>query len=1131
MEITTNLLNSTGPSKGEEVKSRVNSPWLKQLPFRQLRSNSLSLLLIVFFLGTTFTFIATSSLEVAQKGKMALNGPVSSESILALTQAIDHPIEGQLQLNDKPFIGSGVIWNNYSFIDYPYQPITLKLVVDTNDNVHIFYSNYQYGRSLFHKIIYPNGTEGARELLYHKDSGQEIKCDAAADQFGKVHLVFSWGSSVSSQKTFYQFWENGVWSERERVDYGVDQYGGDIPAHDPVIAVDKYGAPHVLWSGLVYSQYLGIEYRPIYYQRRIDTNWWTNVLFVSYAPPGGYSMIISDDNVIHIAATQRLGEIYQAYYRVFYMDMDLYGSSFGLEEEIWYEEASTTVVSVPRPEIVYTNNTIYFFFIAINEENKGLYYCTKTGQHFNTPELLTEQATFFGKTQIAAKAIPNGNLAVTWPSYMNMGGSWRGAITEITFDQDSGNWSEPGFVTNNFTTAYDPSLSYDSTNRLHLVWWDYHPITGKAIYYAQGLFDFDLDGLTNDEETNSYFTDPFNPDTDGDLMKDGDEVAVGMDPLNPDEDSDLILDGWEYKYGFSSYNATDAQIDFDTDGLTNYYEFTNNTHPRNNDTDFDFLTDGQEIINYQTDPLNNDTDNDLLSDGQEILIYSTNATNPDTEGDEMPDGWEIKEGLDPFVNDSYLDPDLDNLWNIQEYAYSTNPWSNDTDNDLLSDYDEIFVQFTDPRNNDTDSDHLSDYYEITIDPLDDRYLLNNTFQTNPLQQDTDNDNLDDFMEINTTGTNPTLNDTDGDLMTDGYEYFYQLDPFNASDANQDKDSDGLTNYQEFLLKSNPTSIDSDGDSLFDYEEYQLGTNLTNTDTDGDGISDFIEYYYTHSDPTNADVDNDGLNDYYELYVFGSNPINNDSDHDSLLDGDEVFIYGSSPTNIDTDNDKLIDPLEVAFNSNPAVRDTDGDGMEDMFEYTYGLLPRTDDSKKDPDGDKLLNIDEFWYGANPLVTDSDGDLLDDYTEVKIYFSSPIRVDTDFDSISDYDEIMLYNTSAIDFDTDDDLLSDGEEILTYGTNPLSIDSDGDGYSDFAEINANTDPLNPRDNPHQRIIITMAITFSAITGGLLIYYLFPYLFLKLYPKEELTWIAAGEQIRRNKNKQLTTTQKKTFETKEDK
>ena len=58
----------------------------------------------------------------------------------------------------------------------------------------------------------------------------------------------------------------------------------------------------------------------------------------------------------------------------------------------------------------------------------------------------------------------------------------------------------------------------------------------------------------------------------------------------------------------------------------------------------------------------------------------------------------------------------------------------DTDNDGLSDYDELYVYNTDPYNPDTDGDGLSDYEEIMI------------FGADPLNPDTDGDGFLDGEE-------------------------------------------------------------------------------------------------------------------------------------------------------------------------------------------------------------------------------------------------------------------------------------------------------------------------------------------------------------------------------------------------
>ncbi|MCH7483557.1 MAG: DUF1929 domain-containing protein [Chloroflexi bacterium] len=72
--------------------------------------------------------------------------------------------------------------------------------------------------------------------------------------------------------------------------------------------------------------------------------------------------------------------------------------------------------------------------------------------------------------------------------------------------------------------------------------------------------DDDGDGLSNDDETLVYGTDPMNADSDGDSLGDGQEVSTGTDPNNPDTDGDGFDDGLEIFIG------TDASVACD-DGL------------------------------------------------------------------------------------------------------------------------------------------------------------------------------------------------------------------------------------------------------------------------------------------------------------------------------------------------------------------------------------------------------------------------------------------------------------------------------------------------------------------------------------------------------------------------------------
>ncbi|MDD3607950.1 MAG: sortase, partial [Candidatus Moranbacteria bacterium] len=158
-----------------------------------------------------------------------------------------------------------------------------------------------------------------------------------------------------------------------------------------------------------------------------------------------------------------------------------------------------------------------------------------------------------------------------------------------------------------------------------------------------------------------YQIDPKDPDSDRDGYFDGEEIADGFNPAGVgkiDQDSDGIPDWWEEKFALDKSDSSDAQLDFDHDGLDNLDEYTYRSHPEKPDSDGDGVADGQEVKlglnpagegSLAENPMNlvdDDSDQDRLSLYYENL-FGLNPNNPDTDGDGFDDKSELQKGYDP----------------------------------------------------------------------------------------------------------------------------------------------------------------------------------------------------------------------------------------------------------------------------------------------------------------------------------------------------------------------------------------------------------------------------------------------------------------------------------------------------
>ena len=228
-------------------------------------------------------------------------------------------------------------------------------------------------------------------------------------------------------------------------------------------------------------------------------------------------------------------------------------------------------------------------------------------------------------------------------------------------------------------------------------------------------------------------------------------------------------------------------------------------------------------------------------------------------------------------------------------------------------------------------------------------------------------------EVRWVRSNELLIDTDADGVGDYEEFQLRSDP-----NDNDTDDDGLTDAQEVELRQSPdlyagaflrlNDADSDDDCLSDGEEVRgldvpgLGRRVTDPsffNTDGDAWSDSYEVYWSRTDPTDPDTDDDEAPDHVDVdplrdvwlrFDFQKMLLEESPNGQARAD---VFFDWFVPTKPPTVRPSPRPMFSVAVNQETPIPQNNTPGLVDLDDQQAGAHVE-------------LNVAAYYFGSEPTA---------------------------------------------------------------------------------------------------------------------------------------------------------------------
>jgi alpha-tubulin suppressor-like RCC1 family protein len=218
-----------------------------------------------------------------------------------------------------------------------------------------------------------------------------------------------------------------------------------------------------------------------------------------------------------------------------------------------------------------------------------------------------------------------------------------------------------------------------------------------------------------------------------------------------------------------------------------------------------------------------------------------------------------------------------------------------------------------------------------------------------LTEDTDNDGLTNQQELDISDTDPLDSNSDNPNTPSVDEGSDSI-----NDGDQDFDGDGIKTKDEInVLKTDPNVADSNSTQTTANEAGNNKSDGLE-DFDGDGLSNFFELYVSNTNPFQTDSNNNGTNDGNEdsdgdglknsqEQLAGTDPFKVDTDGDKLSDADEINKTLTDPKNVNSNSALTPNVNESTNTINDNLEDLDGDTYNNEVEIAGGSDPASANS--------------------------------------------------------------------------------------------------------------------------------------------------------------------------------------------